>query len=55
MTEVAEVWCAECDQPSLADFTVEGETVALCVEHIAKRFPSELYTESELRLMWGDR
>ena len=54
MNEVAEVWCAECDQPSLADFTIKGETVALCVEHIAARFPSEL-SESEKRLMDGNR
>jgi hypothetical protein len=39
----SDVWCAECERPSIADFHIKGETVALCAVHIAARFPSELY------------
>lgn len=35
--QIAEVWCAKCDQPATAEFEYEGsdETVALCKNHVA--------------------
>ena len=38
---LTDVWCAKCDQPSIADFRDGDETVALCGKHAAERWPSE--------------
>lgn len=55
----AEVWCARCDQPSIADFHIGDETIALCGFHAGtEAWPSQIaenerWTEPELREAWG--